>query len=222
MKELKIVTEKHKSVDRDYLSRVTDVDYPKHKAAQIAKKWGFDYWDGDRRICYGGYYFRPGYWSNVAKLLVETYELTSESKILDVGCGKGFLLYEITQLLPGISVQGVDVSSYAIENSKPEIKQRLMIANATSLPFEDLHYDLCFSINTLHNLYNFDLFKALKEIIRVSKNSFVCVESYQTELQKANLIYWQVTCECFYTPAEWKWFFQLAGYDRDFEFIYFD
>ena len=222
MKELSIVTENHQSVDRDYLSRVIDVDYPKHKAAKIAKKWGFDYWDGDRRICYGGYHYRPGYWSRVAKLLVETYELTSESKILDVGCGKGFLLYEITMLLPGISVQGVDISSYAIENSKPEIKQNLMIASASMLPFEDLQFDLCLSINTLHNLYNFDLFKALKEIVRVSRNSFVCVESYLTELQKSNLIYWQVTCESFYTPDEWKWFFQLSGYDRDFEFIYFD
>lgn len=222
MKELSIVAENHQSVDRNYLSRVFDVDYPKHKAAKIAKKWGFDYWDGDRRICYGGYHYRPGYWSRVAKLLIETYELTSESKILDVGCGKGFLLYEITMLLPGISVRGVDVSSYAIENSKPEIKQNLVNASASMLPFEDLKFDLCFSINTLHNLYNFDLFKALKEIVRVSRNSFVCVESYLTELQKANLIYWQVTCESFYTPDEWKWFFKLAGYDRDFEFIYFD
>jgi len=222
MRALNLITENHRAMARDYLGRVTDVDYPKHKAAELAKKWGFDYWDGDRRICYGGYHYRPGYWSRVAKLLIETYELTSDSKILEVGCGKGFLLYEITRHLPGINIQGIDISIYAIENSKEEIRQKLLYGSASLLPFEDMQFDLCFSINTLHNLYNFELFKALREIVRVSRESFVCVESYMTELQKANLLYWQVTCESFFTPAEWKWFFELSGYDRDYEFIYFD
>ena len=84
----------HRSTERDYLARVTDVEYPKARAAELAKKWDFDYWDGDRRINYGGYHYREGYWEQVAQAMVDYYRLPNSPKILDVGCGKGFLLYD--------------------------------------------------------------------------------------------------------------------------------
>ena len=61
----------HKSTSRDYLARVNENEYPKAKAAKLAKKWGFDYWDGDRRINYGGYRYIEGRWEKVAKAMVE-------------------------------------------------------------------------------------------------------------------------------------------------------
>jgi protein-L-isoaspartate(D-aspartate) O-methyltransferase len=110
MREIDLLGNKHNSVSRDYLARVNDPDYPKHIAASLAKKWDFDYWDGDRRICYGGYRFIEGYWSPTAKRLIEIYNLTSKSSVLDIGCGKGFLLYELKKLIPGLRVIGLDVS----------------------------------------------------------------------------------------------------------------
>ena len=112
----------HKSTKRNYLARVNDPEFPKHIAAELAKKWDYDYWDGDRRINYGGYKYIPGRWKPVAELLIEHYNLNNKSNVLDVGCGKGFLLFEIKQLLPDITVKGVDVSSYAKNNAKEEIK----------------------------------------------------------------------------------------------------
>jgi SAM-dependent methyltransferase len=222
MSELKIVTRKHQSITRNYLARVTNPEFPKHKAAKLAKEWGYDYWDGNRDICYGGYYYRPGYWTDIANSFIENYHLSNQSKILEIGCGKGFLLHEIQLLLPGVQVYGLDISEYAIENAKAEVKNKLIRGHAQDLPYNTGQFDFAFSINTFHNLYNFELFKALKEIMRVSKDSYICVESYETELQKTNLLYWQVTCESFYTPKEWAWFFELSGYDRDYEFIYFN
>lgn len=213
----------HKSTQRDYLARVNDAEFPKAKAAELAKKWDFDYWDGDRRICYGGYRYMPGRWAPVAQAMIEHYGIKSGDKILDVGCGKGFLLYEISLLVPGVEIYGIDISNYAIENAKEEIKDRLQVGNATALPFPDNYFDFVYSITTLHNLHNYDLDKALREMQRVGKgNKYLCVESYRNEAEKANLLYWQVTCEAFCTPEEWDWWFKQTGYNGDYSFIYFE
>ena len=213
----------HKSTQRDYLARVNDPEFPKHKAAELAKQWGYDYWDGDRRINYGGYRYMPGRWEPVARKIVEHYGLKAGHRILDVGCGKGFQLYEFTRVVPGIEVYGIDISTYAIAQAKPEVKHRLQVGNANALPFPDRHFDFVMSINTLHNLYCYDLDRALREIERVGRqNKYICVESYRNEVEKANLLYWQVTCEAFNTPAEWEWWFRQTGYTGDHSFIYFE
>ena len=213
----------HKSTQRDYLARVNDPEFPKAKAAELAKKWEFDYWDGDRRICYGGYNYMAGRWAPVAQAMIDHYGIKSGDKILDIGCGKGFLLYEISLLVPGVEIYGIDISSYALENAKAEIKGRLQISNAKALPFPDNYFDLVFSITTLHNLHNYDLDKALREMERVGKqNKYLCVESYRNEVEKANLLYWQVTCEAFCTPEEWDWWFKQTGYTGDHYLIYFE
>lgn len=222
MSEKNFVTKNHQSTTRDYLGRVNNPDMPKFKAAELAKEWGFDYWDGDRSINYGGHYYRPGYWKWTAENLVAEYNLDSKSRIVDIGCGKGFLLKELQDLIPGIGLTGLDISRYAVENCHPDLVNVIRVGNANSLPFEDNEFDLAISINTFHNLYNYDLQCALMEITRVSHNQFLCVESYRNELEKMNLLYWQVTCEAFNTPREWDWWFNLTGYKGDYEFIYFE
>ncbi len=223
MASIDLMSPIHKSTQRDYLARVNDPEYPKAKAAKLAKQWAFDYWDGDRRINYGGYRYMPGRWAPVGQAMIDHYRLKPGDKVLDIGCGKGFQLYELTQLLPGLEVHGIDVSAYAIENAKEEIKDRLQVGSATSLPWPDKHFDFVFSLNALHNLHCYDLDKALREMERIGKkNKYLCVESYRTEEEKANLLYWQVTCEAFCTPEEWEWWFKQTGYTGDHSFIYFE
>ncbi|HEX7749444.1 MAG TPA: class I SAM-dependent methyltransferase [Bordetella sp.] len=223
MAYIDFLTAVHSSTKRDYLARVNDPEYPKPKAAELAKRWDFDYWDGDRRVCYGGYRYMPGRWAPVAQALIDHYGLKAGDKVLDIGCGKGFLLYEMSLLEPGLEICGIDISPYAIEHAKEEIRDRLQVANAIQLPFPDDHFDLVFSITTLHNLHNYDLDKALREMERVGKkNKYLCVESYRNETEKANLLYWQVTCEAFCTPEEWGWWFRQTGYTGDHSFIYFE
>ena len=221
-KEIDFMSSLHKSTKRDYLARVNDKEYPKALAAKLAKKWDYDYWDGDRKINYGGYKYIPNRWNNVIKNLIEYYQLPKNPKILDIGCGKGFFLYDFLKIVPQADVYGIDISSYAINNSKPDIREKLTLGNAIDLPWEDDYFDLVVSINTIHNLYTFEIEKALFEMERVGKNKYLCVESYRNENEKVNLLYWQVTCEAFNTPEEWKWWFKHSNYNGEYSFIYFE
>jgi ubiquinone/menaquinone biosynthesis C-methylase UbiE len=210
----------HKRTQRDYLGRVNE--FPKAEAAKIATQFGRDYWDGDRRFGYGGMRY-DGRWRVVAENMARHYKLKPGDRILDVGCGKAFLLYEFTQVVPGIEVAGLDISSYAVENAKAEVRPFLKIGHANHLPYPDAGFDLVFSLNTLHNLPCQDLDRALREIQRVGRqNRYVVVESYRNEEEKANLLYWQLTCESFYRPEGWEWWFQHTGYSGDWSYIYFE
>jgi SAM-dependent methyltransferase len=220
MPHIDFVSAIHRKTKRDYLARVNE--FPKAEAAKLARQWGRDYWDGDRRTGYGGMRY-DGRWRVVADTIARHYQLKSGDRVLDVGCGKGFLLYDLTQAVPGVEVCGLDISDYAIEHAKEEVRPFLRVGHANALPYPDASFDLVLSINTLHNLHCFDLEKALQEIQRVGKrHRYVCVESYRNEEEKVNLLYWQLTCECFYTPEEWTWWFERCGYTGDWSFIYFE
>ena len=219
MPEIDFISPLHKKTKRDYLARVNE--FPKAEAAKLAKQFGKDYWDGDRKVGYGGMRY-DGRWRVVADAMVKHYGLKAGDKILDIGCGKGFLLYDFTQVVPGVEVRGLDISSYAIENAKEEVKPLMQVGHAKLLPFADQSFDLVISITTLHNLYCYDLDSALREMERVGKQKYLVVESYRNEEEKANLLYWQLTCEAFCTPEEWAWWFKQTGYSGDYSYIYFE
>ena len=211
----------HTKTTRDYLSeRVIGVN--KAESAKIAKRFDKNYWDGDRKYGYGGFRY-DGRWKPVADQMVEHYKLKVGHKVLDIGCGKAYLLYEFSKSIPGIKLAGLDISDYALNNAKQEMKPFLKLGNAVDLPYEDNSFDLVLSINTLHNLRLPDLEIALKEIERVGKaNKYIVLDSYETEEQKVNLMYWQLTCECFYAPQEWEWIFEKCSYSGDHSCIFYD
>jgi protein-L-isoaspartate(D-aspartate) O-methyltransferase len=210
----------HQSTPRDYVRRV--VEHDKAECAAVACRFDKDYWDGERHHGYGGYRY-DGRWRPVAEAMASHYRLRPGARILDVGCGKGFLLYEFTQVIPGAQVTGIDISPYAIDHAKSEVQPRLRVGQADRLPFEDRAFDFVVSVNTLHNLFNYELWQALREIERVARGpKHVIVESYRNEREKANLLYWQLTCRTFHMPAEWEWLFEQTGYSGDYSYIVFE
>ena len=219
MASVQFIQQIHQAAPRNYLLRVTEAD--KAACAEVAKRFGRDYFDGDRTCGYGGYKY-DGRWRPFAEKLIQHYGLKPGDRVLDIGCGKGFLVHDLMQAMPGLQVGGLDISSYAIEHAMPGVRSVLRVGNATSLPFEDKSFDLVLAINTLHNLRLPELEIAFRELSRVAKkHAYVVTDAYRTEREKVNLLYWQLTCECFFTPEEWQWLFAKFGYAGDYEFIYF-
>jgi ubiquinone/menaquinone biosynthesis C-methylase UbiE len=218
-KLLNIVTKLHTATKRDYVARMVD---GKINCMKKSKEYGYDYWDGDRRYGYGGYKY-DGRHKVVAEDLIQQYNLQDGCKILDVGCGKAFLLYELKQFLPNAIIVGFDASQYALDNAKEEIKEYLFNHNAQDkYAFSDNEFDLVISFTALHNLKIYDLKKAVKEIERVGKEKFIMVEAYRNEAELFNLECWALTCESFFRPDEWIWLYKEWGYSGDYEFIYFE
>ena len=220
MKKKNFVNKLHLATKRDYMERMVN---RKIECMSIAKKYGRDYWDGNRRYGYGGYRYIKNYWKKTANKIIQTYKLKNSSKILDLGCGKGFLLYEIKKILPLIKIIGLDISKYAIENSKPEIKSYLKHFDIRKkLPFKKKSFDLVITLGTLHNMSINHLFSIIEEINRVGKKSYIMVESYRNDKELFNLQCWALTCESFFSNKEWSWIFKKLNYKGDFEFIHFE
>ncbi len=182
----------------------------------ISRKFGFEYFDGDRKYGYGGYYY-DGRWKAVAERMRDYYGLIAGGAVLDIGCAKGFLLYDLKELIPGIRVAGVDISEYAIENAMEDIKPFCQVANAASLPFPDKSFDLVISINTVHNLDRDGCRKAIQEMERVSrKYKYLQVDSWFNEEQREKLMKWYLTGLTFMGVEDWRKFFEECGYTGDY------
>lgn len=217
---LNIVTPLHKLTKRDYIGRMMD---EKVQCMLKAKEYKSDYWDGDRRYGYGGYRFIEGRWKPVAEALIDIYGLKRDAEILDVGCGKAHLLYELKQLLPDARIAGFDISRHGLAEAKDEVRPQLFRYRAQDkYPYGDKHFDLVISLGCLHNLRLFELQAAVQEIERVGRQKYIMVESYRNEQEQFNLQCWALTAEAFFDMAAWIWLYQHFGYTGDYEFIYFE
>lgn len=182
----------------------------------IAAKFGFEYFDGDRSQGYGGYKY-DGRWVSVCQRFQKHYGLTAESKILDVGCAKGFMMHDFRKVIPGVTVAGLEISQYGIDNAMEDVKPLIKKGNCVELPFEDKSFDLVVCINTIHNLARPECKRAVQEIERVSrKNSFIVIDAYHNEEEKARLLKWNLTAKTHMYCDEWKVFFKEAGYTGDY------
>ena len=206
------------------------INYPKTKrnlderAAQkseedraVARQFGQDFFDGDRRHGYGGFSYHARFWQSVIPTFKGYWKLNASSSVLDIGCAKGFMLHDFAELIPGITVKGVDISQYAIENAMEAMKPHVQVANATQLPFPDRTFDVAISINTVHNLESEDCGQALREIERVSRGcSFITVDAYRNEGEKERMYAWNLTARTIMSVDEWIAFFKEVGYTGDY------
>jgi len=183
----------------------------------IARQFGREFFDGDRNQGYGGFNYMPRFWQPVVPTFQTYWQLNSNSSLLDVGCAKGFMLHDISELIPGITVKGIDISDYAIEHAMDDIKPHVQVANATKLPFADKSFDVVISINTVHNLERKECGQALQEIERVSRGkSFITVDAYRNEKEQERMYAWNLTAKTIMSVDEWIVFFKEVGYTGDY------
>ena len=183
----------------------------------VAKKFDKEFFDGDRKYGYGGYHYHPRFWQPVIPTFQKHFGLTGSSSVLDVGCGKGFMMHDLAELIPGITVKGIDVSEYAIQNTLEDMKEHVQVSDATELPFADNSFDVVISINTIHNLKREECAQALKEIERVGKGKgFITVDAYRDDEEKELMTAWNLTAQTFMHVDEWKVFLEASGYTGDY------
>ena len=183
----------------------------------IARQFGKEFFDGSRDTGYGGFSYNERFWQPVIPDFQSHFGLTSESSVLDVGCAKGFMLVDMKKLIPGIKVQGVDISSYAIQNAHPDVANDVSIASCDELPFEDGSFDVVISVTTIHNLDYEGCIRSLKEIERVSKiGAFITVDAYRDEEEKRRMYAWNLTAKTILHVDEWKELFDKAGYTGNY------
>jgi ubiquinone/menaquinone biosynthesis C-methylase UbiE len=187
------------------------------EAKRISKQFGREYFDGDRRYGYGGYTYHPRFWTETVKYIRDFYQLADDASILDVGCAKGFMLYDFQQLMPNARLAGIDISEYAVANALEAVKPLLQIGNAKTLPYPDKSYDLVLAINTIHNLPYAECRQSLREIQRVSRHhAFVMVDAYRTETEHEAMLQWVLTAETMLQVDDWIDLFKEAGYTGDY------
>jgi ubiquinone/menaquinone biosynthesis C-methylase UbiE len=183
----------------------------------LARKFGKEFFDGDRRNGYGGFHYNARFWTPVVPDLKKHFNLTADSRVLDIGCAKGFMMYDLMQFIPGITVRGIDISAYAIENAKEEVKDFVSVADARELPFEDNSFDCAISITTIHNLDYEGCVQALSEMERVSPGKgFITVDAYENEEEKRRMDAWNLTAKTVLHHDEWRELFDKAGYKGDY------
>lgn len=186
----------------------------------LASKWGWEAFDV-KGVCYNGYTY-DGRWILVARDLINHYKLKKGAKILDIGCAKGYLVYDLVQ--QGMDAYGVDISEYALHCCPPPIRNRLWIADIKdpywASDIEDNEYDLVVSMITLPNLNKVECINALKEIERIGKNAFVTVDSWETKEQRQRMLGWTVTAVYVPSTVEWLEVFESAGYTGDYDWFY--
>ena len=205
-------------LQKPQIKRILDKNWRSKQNRIIARRFDKDFFDGDRINGYGGYKY-DGRWKAVVKRMQEVYGINEKSSVLDLGCGKGFLLHDLKEMVPGISVAGLDISKYAIENGMDSVKPFMVLGSADELPYADNTFDMVLSLDTIHNLPLEKCEKALQEIMRVCKpngHKFILVDAYNNDEEKANMEAWNLTALTHMYVNEWLEFFKNAGYDGDY------
>jgi SAM-dependent methyltransferase len=183
---------------------------------RIAREYGREYFDGSRDTGYGGYRY-DGRWIPIAEDIVAHFDLNAGDRVLDVGCGKGFLVKDLLTVCPGLDVYGVDISEYALMNCEPEVIGRLHLGNCVKLPFPDNSFSAVLAINVVHNLERQECIAAVREIQRLAPGrSYIQNDSYRTPEERDIFLSWVLTARTHYDPDGWKKLYAEAGYTGDY------
>ena len=193
-----------------------------NKLRKKLQKFPKEYFDGKRAHGYGGYYYNPKFFRKIVKAMIRHYKLNNKSKILDIGCAKGFMMYEFKKALPACEVRGIDISRYCKMQAMRKVKKYIKIGTCEKLPYPDKYFDFVVSISTIHNVKKRGIKKSLKEIVRVSKkSSFIRIKAYKNIQEKKNIDNWNVVAKSNLSEKDWLKLFKGTNYKGDFQFSKF-
>jgi SAM-dependent methyltransferase len=217
MARLNLMSRYPKTNRNNYIGRSTSLSDDK---ILLARQFGKDYFDGPRELGLGGYHYDPKFFRNVVEDFIKYYQLNNESSILDVGCGKGFMIHDFMDKLPNAKIAGLDISKYCLDNAISTASPFLVLGNCDNLPWENESFDLVIAIATIHNLDYAGVKKSLQEIVRVTKkNAYIKINGYTTEEELLKLNGWNLVAKTILHENEWIRLFEETGYIYDYDFF---
>ena len=212
------------------MGRFLDIGYFK-KAVKVRSKYaktrtvinkmyawelGKEYYDGKRINGYGGFKY-DGRWKTMLPRIIKRYKLTKKSKVLDLGCKKGFLLKDLNILIPGIKSYGIENHTYAIKKAV-KCKSKLILSDYYKIPFKNKYFDFVIAFNSLYMQNLGDVIKSLKEIKRVSKKSYIVLASGENDLERNKFYRWTLIGTSILLKKEWKTLFKKIKFKGDYYF----
>ena len=198
-------------------SNVNRVVKRKLKNKFIAWQLDQDYYDGDRNNGYGGFSY-DGRWLKLLPKFIKRYNLNNKSKILDLGCKKGFIMKDLKILLPKAKVYGIEDHRYPIINAEKEIKKDIIFSKYYQIPFKKNYFDLVIGFSSIYKYNFYDVVKTIKEINRVSKKSFFTIASYSNKKEKELFDKWTLLGTTILQKKEWLELFKILKYKGDYYF----
>jgi ubiquinone/menaquinone biosynthesis C-methylase UbiE len=178
--------------------------------------FGREYFDGTREHGYGGYKY-DGRWKAIARDVIARYGLGVGSRVLDLGCGKGFFVNDLMEECHGLEAVGSEVSDYGIEHAHGLSRGRIQKSSADAIPFPDAHFDFVSAFNVLHFLTPDRVEVALAEMMRVGKGkSFLQVDSFRNDRERRRLMAWSGGIKTVFSVDEWLTLFARVGYTGDY------
>ena len=210
-----------KHIDIGYFKKPIKVRAKVAKERTVINKmhaWelGKEYYDGSRLNGYGGFKY-DGRWLNLLPKLIKKYKLTSKSKVLDLGCKKGFLLKDLNILIPGIKSYGIENHPYALKKAV-KCNSKLIRSEYTKLPFKNKSLDFVIAFNSLYMQNLGDVIKSLKEIERVSKKSYIVLASGENNEERNKFYKWTLIGTSILLKKEWKTLFKKIKFNGDYYF----
>jgi len=216
----KSLVDRNRMLDDSDYGNITNDTLFNQLIYERAHFYGERYFDGSRNEGYGGYEYDKKFWKNVAKDIVETYDLKAGDRVLEVGCAKGFLLHDLKGVEPNLELHGIDISKYAVSKAMEDVSMNLKIGDAYSLPYHDKSFDIVICINTLSELPIERCKQAIREIIRVSKKySFITLNSWDSEAERENLEKWNLTALSNFSKEDWIGILNEVGYSGDYYWV---
>jgi SAM-dependent methyltransferase len=192
------------------------------KLRKKLQKFPKEYFDGKRAHGYGGYYYNPKFFKKIVEAMIRKYKLNNKSKILDIGCAKGFMMYDFKKALPNCEIKGIDISRYCKMKAMKKIKKFIKVGTCERLPYPEKYFDFVVSISTIHNVAKNGIIKSLKEIVRVAKkDSFIRIKAYKNLKEKKKIDNWNVVAKSNLSQNKWLELFKETKYFGDYQFSKF-
>lgn len=176
------------------------------------------FFDGERKFGYGGFSYDDRN-QIVAKNLVSYYRLGENSKVLQVQCEKGFLLYELQKMNSSFYLLGTETSNYAIKNKVKDLKCPILSLKDHVLPFSVNDFDLIVVIGFAYTLQLRHFSQFIKQCNSIGKNIFLTLATYETPSDFFVMRKWSLLGNLIFSKEEWFQLLDQLNFNGDVQFI---